>query len=149
MGDRVISYLNREKENKFIVNQPKKYGSILIIRNIKWIYKEIVKKRVNSLRIEFKGNRQRELSVNSRRRNLNRIYRKNSEFKVNSREKEWIQSEFLRKIVNSKWICEEYRKFIVNSRNSMSIISDFTKKIVNHCWIRQKDSELKVTSRKA
>ena len=87
MGDRVISYLNREKENKFIVNQPKKYGSILIIRNIKWFYKEFVKKRVNSLRIEFKGNRQRELSVNSQRGNLKWIYSKNSEFKVNSREK--------------------------------------------------------------
>ena len=35
------------------------------------------------------------------------IYRKKSEFKVNSREKDWIQSEFLRKIVNSKWIHEK------------------------------------------
>ena len=42
MKDRVISYLNREKYNKFIVNQPKKYWSRLIIGDINWIDREFI-----------------------------------------------------------------------------------------------------------
>ena len=79
-----------------------------------------------------------------------------SESKVNSRRKLWIESEFAKMIVNSKSInvkdCEWIREIDCECEEDLRerwwIESEFAKKIVNWKFIHEGYSELKVYSRK-